>query len=136
MIDIKQLQGTGLVTILSLILFFILSLNVGIARAKYKVPVPKITGDENFERVFRVQQNTLEQLIMFIPALWLFSLYVNAIAANILGGIWIVGRIFYAWGYYVEAGKRFIGFAVSSLTVVILILGALGGIIKSYLVAI
>jgi glutathione S-transferase len=133
MIDIKQLQGTGLVTVLSLILFFILTLNVGIARAKYKVPVPKITGDENFERVFRVQQNTLEQLIIFIPALWLFSLYVNAIAANILGGIWIVGRIFYAWGYYVEAAKRFLGFAIGSLTTVILMMGSLIGIGKSLL---
>jgi glutathione S-transferase len=136
MIDIKQLQGTGLVTILSLILFFILSLNVGIARAKYKIPVPQITGDENFERVFRVQQNTLEQLIIFIPALWIFSIFVNAIAANILGGIWIVGRILYAWGYYAEAKKRFLGFAIGSLTAIALLLGALGGIIRSYLVAI
>jgi glutathione S-transferase len=133
MIDIKQLQGVGLVTIFSLILFFVLTINVGIARAKYNVPVPQISGNENFERVFRVQQNTLEQLIMFLPALWLFSLFVNAIAANVLGGIWIVGRILYAWGYYVEAGKRGLGFAISSLTGVVLILGALGGLVKSYL---
>ena len=133
MIDIKQLQGTGLVTILSLILFYVLSVNVGIARAKYKVPVPQITGDETFERVFRVQQNTLEQLIMFLPALWLFSLYVNAIAANILGGIWIVGRILYAWGYYAEAGKRGLGFAINSLSTLILMVGSLIGIGKSLL---
>lgn len=133
MIDIKQLQGTGLVTILSLILFYILSVNVGIARAKYKVPVPQITGDENFERVFRVQQNTLEQLIMFLPALWIFSIFVNAIAANILGGIWIVGRILYAWGYYAEAGKRGLGFAINSLTAIILLIGSLIGIGKMWL---
>ncbi|AFY72980.1 putative MAPEG superfamily protein related to glutathione S-transferase [Synechococcus sp. PCC 7502] len=133
MIDIKQLQITGLVTILSLIVFFILSFNVGIARAKYKVPVPQITGDENFERVFRVQQNTLEQLIIFIPALWMFALFVNAIAANILGGIWIIGRILYAWGYYAEAGKRGLGFAINSLVAIILLLGSVIGIGKSLL---
>jgi len=133
MIDIKQLQGTGIVTILTLILFYILSVNVGVARAKYKVPAPKITGDENFERVFRVQQNTLEQLIVFIPSLWIFSIFVNAIAANILGGIWIVGRILYAWGYYAEAGKRGLGFAINSLTAIILLIGSLIGIGRSWL---
>ncbi len=131
MIDIKQFQVTGLITILSLVLFYILTINVGIARAKYKVPVPQITGDENFERVFRVQQNTLEQLIMFIPALWIFSIFVNAIAANILGGIWIIGRILYAWGYYIEASKRFLGFAISSTIALVLLLGSLIGIGKS-----
>lgn len=130
MIDIKQFQGVGLITILSLILFFVLTINVGRARAKYQVPVPQITGDENFERVFRVQQNTLEQLIMFLPALWLFSIFVNAIAANIIGGIWIVGRILYAWGYYDEAKKRFLGFAIGSLSVSVLLLGSLIGIGK------
>jgi uncharacterized membrane protein YecN with MAPEG domain len=133
MIDIKQLQGTGIVTILTLILFYILSVNVGVARAKYKVPAPQITGDENFERVFRVQQNTLEQLIVFIPSLWIFSIFVNAIAANILGGIWIVGRILYAWGYYAEAGKRGLGFAINSLTAIILLIGSLIGIGRSWL---
>ncbi len=130
MIDIKQFQGVGLVTILSLILFFVLTLNVGRARVKYQVPVPQISGNEDFERVFRVQQNMLEQLIMFLPALWLFSLFVNAIAANIIGGIWIVGRILYAWGYYAEAKKRFLGFAISSLATTILLLGSLIGIGK------
>jgi glutathione S-transferase len=133
MIEIKQLQVTGIVTILSLIVFFILSLNVGIARAKYKVPVPQITGDENFERIFRVQQNTVEQLVIFVPALWIFAIFVNAIAANVLGIIWIIGRILYAWGYYTEAKKRGPGFAINSLTTLILLLGSLIGIGKSLL---
>lgn len=133
MIDIKQIQGVGLVTILSLLLFFALTVNVGRARAKYKVPVPQITGDENFERVFRVQQNTMEQLIMFLPSLWLFSLFVNSIAANALGGIWIIGRILYAWGYYAAPKKRALGFAINALTAIILLLGSLGGISKSIL---
>jgi len=65
--------------------------------------------------------------------LWIFSIFVNAIAANILGVIWIIGRILYAWGYYTEAGKRGPGFAINSLTTLILMLGSLLGIGKSLL---
>lgn len=64
---------TSLVTALTLLVYFVLTINVGRARAKYKVPVPRMSGDVNFERVLRVQQNTLEQLIFFLPNLWLFS---------------------------------------------------------------
>lgn len=125
--------GTALVTTLTLIVFFVLTINVGIARAKYKIPVPQISGDENFERVFRVQQNTLEQLMIFLPSLWLFSLYVNSLVANILGGAWIFGRILYAWGYYTEAAKRGPGFAINSLTTMILLGGNLFFISKNLL---
>jgi len=103
MIELKTLLFPSLVTVLTLILFFILSANVGRARLKYKVPVPQTSGDPDFERVFRVQQNTLEQLILFLPSLWLFSLFVSAIWGAGIGAVWIVGRILYAWGYYQAA---------------------------------
>jgi uncharacterized membrane protein YecN with MAPEG domain len=64
----------SLVTVLTLLVYQVLVINVGRARAKYKVMPPATSGDENFERVLRVQQNTLEQLVAFLPALWLFSL--------------------------------------------------------------
>ena len=67
----------SLVTALTLLLHQVLTINVGRARAKYKIMPPAMSGDENFERVVRVQQNTLEQLVFFLPALWLFSVYVN-----------------------------------------------------------
>ncbi len=79
MIELKMLIFPSLVTVLTLILYFILTLNVGRARVKYKVPVPQTSGDADFERVFRVQQNTLEQLILFLPSLWLFALFVSPI---------------------------------------------------------
>jgi len=121
----------SLVTIAALILYLVVTINVGIARAKYQVPVPQTTGNLDFERVLRVQQNTLEQLALFIPGLWLFSIYVSPIWGSALGAAWIVGRIAYAWGYYQAAEKRGPGFAISSLSGMVLILGALVGIILS-----
>ena len=121
----------SLVTVSALILYFVVTINVGIARAKYQVPVPQTTGNLDFERVLRVQQNTLEQLALFIPALLLFSIYVSPIWGSALGAAWIVGRIAYAWGYYQAAEKRGPGFAISSLSGIVLILGSLVGIILS-----
>jgi glutathione S-transferase len=118
----------SLVTIFSLLLFFVVTINVGRARVKYGVKPPAISGDENFERAVRVQQNTLEQIVLFLPALWIFANFVSPIAASILGTIWIVGRILYAWGYYQAAEKRGIGFAISILATMVLLLGSLVGI--------
>lgn len=119
----------ALVTILSLILYFAFTINVGRARRKYKVMPPQMTGDPNFERVLRVQQNTLEQLVLFLPSLWLFSQFVSVPLGSGLGGIWILGRIVYAWGYYQAAEKRFIGFGLSSLSTIALLLGSLLGVV-------
>jgi glutathione S-transferase len=119
----------SLVTVSALLLYFVLTINVGRARYKYQVPVPQTTGNVDFERVLRVQQNTLEQLALFLPALWLFSVYVNPIWASVLGTTWIIGRIAYAWGYYQAAEKRGLGFAISSLSSIGLILGSLVGIV-------
>ena len=112
---------TGLITLLALLLYFVLTLNVGRARAKYKVPVPQMTGNENFERVVRVHENTLEQLVYFLPLFWVFSYFVDVQIGAVLGGIWILGRIIYAWGYYQAAEKRAPGFAISSLAGMVLL---------------
>ena len=119
----------SLVTVSTLILYFALTLNVGRARAKYKVAPPQMSGDPNFERVLRVQQNTLEQLVLFLPALWLFSQFVSPVWGAGIGTVWIVGRILYAWGYYQAAEKRTVGFGISSLTTLTLLGGGLVGII-------
>ena len=73
----------------------------------------------------------MEQLALFIPALWLFSIYVSPIWGSALGTAWVVGRIAYAWGYYQAAEKRFLGFAISSFSSITLIIGSLVGIILS-----
>jgi glutathione S-transferase len=118
-----------LVTIFALILFFTVTINVGRARIKSGIKAPQMSGDPEFERAVRVQQNTLEQLVLFLPALWIFGTVVNPIYAAILGAVWIIGRILYAWGYYQAAEKRGPGFGLSSLVTIVLLLGSLGGIV-------
>ena len=118
-----MLLGTSIVTISALIVYLVVTINVGIARAKYKVAPPAMSGNPNFERAIRVQQNTLEQLILFLPLLWIFSYYVSELWGAILGGIWILGRVLYAWGYYQEANKRMAGFAIANLGVMTMLLG-------------
>src|SRR5690348_7104404 len=97
---------TAIVTLLSLTLYWLLTANVGRARGKYKIEAPAVTGHIEFERIFRVQQNTMESMTMHIPALWLFAFYVSDLWAAILGSVWIVGRMVYAQGYYAEARRR------------------------------
>jgi glutathione S-transferase len=125
---LNMFAWTSLVTSLTLLVYLVLTINVGRARAKYKVPVPQMSGDANFERVLRVQQNTLEQLIFFLPSLWLFSFYVSPLWGAIIGAVWLVGRIVYAWGYYQAAEKRTLGFGISSLSGMVLLVGAIIGI--------
>jgi glutathione S-transferase len=120
---------TGLITVLALLLYFVLTINVGRARAKYKVPVPQMVGDPDFERALRVQQNTLEQIIFFLPLFWIFSYFVNPLWGAGLGAIWIVGRIIYAWGYYQATEKRGPGFAIASLSSMVLLVVSLGKLV-------
>jgi uncharacterized membrane protein YecN with MAPEG domain len=117
----------SLVTAIALLVYFVLTANVGRARAKYGVKPPAMSGNPDFERVLRVQQNTLEQMIVFLPALWIFSLFVSPVWGASLGAVWILGRILYAWGYYQAPEKRFVGFGMASLATVVLLLGSLVG---------
>ena len=131
MLETQLILWPSLVTVITLLMYFVVTINVGRARAKYKIMPPQMTGDENFERVVRVQQNTLEQLILFLPSLWLFSLFVSPVWGAGIGTVWVVGRILFAWGYYQAAEKRTLGFGISSLTTIALLIGALVGIILS-----
>ncbi|ERT06342.1 MAPEG family protein [Lyngbya aestuarii BL J] len=119
----------SLVTAIALLVYLVLTINVGRSRAKYKIMPPQMSGDPNFERVVRVQQNTLEQLVLFLPALWLFSEFISPVWGAGLGAVWVVGRIVYAWGYYQAAEKRILGFAIGSLTLFTLLGGSLVGIL-------
>jgi uncharacterized membrane protein YecN with MAPEG domain len=119
-------------TALALLLYLILSFNVGRARVRYRVPAPAMTGNPAFERVFRVQQNTLEQLVLFLPSLWLFARFVSETWAGIIGLVWVIGRLIYAWGYYRDAQKRRPGFGISIACSVVLLAGALVGMFTRY----
>lgn len=117
----------------ALIEYILFSLAVGRARAQHKVAPPATTGNEAFERIFRVHQNTLELLIVFIPAIWFFGLYVSPIWAAGLGVVFIIGRALYFVGYASEAKKRLPGFGLSFLSMVALVIGALiGAVLESF----
>ncbi len=118
-----------LVTVLALIMLVVITLNVGRARVKAGIKAPQMSGDPAFERAVRVHQNTLEQMMVFFPSLWIFSTVVNPIAAAVLGMVWIIGRILYAWGYYQAAEKRGPGFGLSFLATIVLLLGSLIGVV-------
>ncbi|ELS34208.1 MULTISPECIES: MAPEG family protein [Pseudanabaena] len=128
--DIKTLVLPAIVTLVALLVYFGLGIGVGVARVKYKIMPPQTTGNEDFERVYRVHQNTLEQMIIFLPCLWLFSIFVNPNWGTILGSVWIVGRIGYAWGYYIEASKRAAGNAIASLALLALMFGTLFNLVR------
>jgi len=119
----------AIVTLLALLLYFMMGLRVGQARSKFGVEAPAITGNPDFERVFRVQANTLEWLPIFLASLWLFALYWNDMVAAGLGVVWIVGRILYMTGYSREARARSTGFGIQALATGILLFGALGRVI-------
>jgi uncharacterized membrane protein YecN with MAPEG domain len=117
----------NLIVALALLQFFAFGTAVARARGKYKVAAPATSGNEVFERYFRVQMNTLELLIIFVPAIWMFGFYVNANIAAVLGGIYIIGRSVYFFSYVKDPRTRELGFALSAGPVVVLAVGALIG---------
>jgi glutathione S-transferase len=120
-----------IVTALALLQFIVLGYKVGGARGRYGVKAPAITGNEIFERYFRVQQNTLELLVAFIPGLYLFSHYFNPLFAVGLGAIYLAGREVYAVSYVKDPAKRGAGFAMSFLPTVLLLAGGLVGAVRA-----
>jgi glutathione S-transferase len=120
---------TALVTCLAALVYLLISFQVGKARATYGIKAPAISGDPDFERVFRGHMNMLEWMPIFLPALWLFAIYVSDPIAAALGAVWIVGRVIYAAGYAKAADKRRLGFAIQSLAAMALWCGATGAIL-------
>lgn len=128
---LEQFPLTALATLAALFVYFYCMIQVGRARFKHGVKPPSVDGPEEFMRVNRVHQNMEEQLIMFLPALWLFAIAWEDLWAAILGGLFVVGRIFYAQGYYKAAEKRSRGFGLSSLATIVLLLGSLVGVVMA-----
>jgi len=122
-----------LVTLLALVLFFWMAANVARARVRFGVPAPAVTGHPEFERHFRVQANTMEGLMIFLPSLWLFALTIDGLRnsdlgdkiAAALGLVWIIGRVIYMRSYVRDPAARGAGFGIQALASVILLIGAL-----------
>jgi glutathione S-transferase len=120
---------TALVTILTMLCYFTTTARVARARIKYDVRHPAISGNVDFERVFRVQMNTLEWLPIFLASLWMFAIYIGDGAAASIGAVWIIGRIVYMIGYTRSVPGRSPGFAIQALANTVLLFGALGAIV-------
>jgi glutathione S-transferase len=120
---------TAIVTCLAILFYVYTLIRVSKARTAYGVKVPATSGNPDFERVFRVQMNTLEWMPIFLPSLWLFAVYISDWGAAALGLVWIAGRILYMTGYERAAEKRGSGFAVQALANSVLLFGALGAIV-------
>jgi uncharacterized MAPEG superfamily protein len=118
---------------LSLVQFIFFCLAVGRARETYKVPAPATSGHEVFERYFRVQMNTLEQLLIFIPSIVMFAHYVSACWAAGLGAVYLIGRIIYFRSYVKAPQSRSLGFTVSMLPNLALLIGSIVGAILALL---
>jgi hypothetical protein len=117
-----------LVTVLALLQFLYFGVLVGQARGKYKVPGPATTGHEMFERYFRVQMNTLELLVVLIPALWMAAGYWPAGWMSLIAAVYLVGRFVYLRGYTNPQGSRTLGFVLSFIPVIALLLASLIGL--------
>lgn len=127
------MEPVAVVILLALIEYVAFGMLVGRARGKYGVHAPAVAGHEVFERYFRVHQNTLEMLVVFVPAMWLFGTYVDPTWAALLGLVYVIGRILYLRGYVADPAKREIGFGLSVLPVIVLLLGALWGAARQLL---
>ena len=121
----------ALITALTTLLFFIAGSLVGRARGRFGVHAPATTGHPEFERIFRAQMNTLEQLAIFLPVLWLATLYGNPMHAAWLGYAWLVGRVAYLVGYINPKLSRGPGFLVATLAWGLLLAIALRGILRA-----
>ncbi len=123
----------AVVIILAVLQFIVFAWLVGRARQRYGVKAPATTGHEVFERWFRVQQNTLELLIAFIPAISLFAIYVNPNWAAWIGLVYVAGRIVYLRAYVADPARRSLGFGLSVLPILVLLAGALLGALRAML---
>jgi len=117
----------AVITSLTLLEYIWFGYRVGLARGRYDVPAPAITGDPIFERHMRVHQNMLENLVIFVPSLWASAYYWGVPFAALFGATFMIGRVVYGLRYVAEPESRTIGVTINFGSNVILLLGALSG---------
>ena len=115
------MELVALITLLALLQYLVFGFQVGQMRAKHGVKAPAMSGHPEFERMFRVQQNTMEQLILFIPALWICGHVGDPRWAAGIGLIFIIGRFIYKRTYVADPSTRSLGFTISIVATTILI---------------
>jgi glutathione S-transferase len=123
---------TALATIAMVVTYLWAGIRVAGARRRHGVKAPATTGPDEFNRVFRAQQNTLEQMAAMLPALWVFAYAVGDRWAALVALVWIVGRIVYVSGYAAAADKRGTGFMISFAALAVACVGAAATILMSF----
>lgn len=120
----------ALITLLLVLWLVCTAYQVGRARVKYKVAAPATTGDPAFERAFRVQMNEIENLIAFLPSLWIFAWFGNPRYAALLGLAYLAGRIVFAIGYWREARRRHTGYMIATIALAVTWVAALASVVR------
>lgn len=120
----------ALATLLAVLWYVITSMKVGRLRSQHKIAAPAMTGNPEFERAVRVQMNELEQLVAFLPAMWIFAWFGNPRWAALACFVYIVGRIIYALGYWKAPEKRSIGFGISFVALAVVWVAALVSVVR------
>ena len=123
----------AIITLIALIEYMVFTFRVGLSRQQFNVPAPAMSGHPEWERRLRVQQNTLEQLMIFLPALWIFAVFVSAPIGAGIGLLFLIGRPIYAAAYQRDPESRTVGFLMGFFATVILLVGGLGGLLYSFL---
>ena len=113
------------VVMLALLQYTWFAIEVGHARGRFEVPAPATSGNENFERFFRAHQNTTEQLVVFLPAIFACAYLVNETLAAAMGLLFVVGRLMYFRGYTDPEKSRSLGFGLGLIANAVLILATL-----------
>ena len=119
------MEFVAIVTALALLVYMYMAFQVGAGRGKYNVEAPAVSGNPTWERLYRVQTNTVEQFVVFLPALWIFAYLGNPVWAAGIGSVFVIGRVIYMIGYVQEPGRRAVGFLIGFLANVVLVIGVL-----------
>jgi len=118
------------VVLLAILQYMVVGMLVGRARVRYGVAAPACTGHPMFERWFRVHQNSLEMLIAFVPAIWLFGWWVSPTWAVAIGLLFVAARIIYSVQYISDPKTRTFGAGLSFLSVLALVVGGIVGLVR------
>ena len=105
----------ALSTIIIALVLFMFSAQVGAMRGKHGIEAPATTGHEAFDRAFRIHMNSIEQVVLFLPLMWLFAMLVSDLYAGIAAAVWVAGRILYSRNYMRDPSTRSVGFVTSLL---------------------
>ncbi len=126
---------TAVVTVLAVLMYFWTGFRVGGMRGKHDIKAPATTGHPEFDRAYRVQMNTLEHIVMFLPLLWLSNAYFQMypLITGALGLVWIVGRIIYAVAYMADPSKRGTGFLIAGIALLGLLITTIIGLVQAFL---